>query len=138
MLKKVVLIAVTGLGLSLQAKQSLATPFFRCESGYKFELNSTHTAAHCKKYGKTTIKPIPCPQVTFLGMSIGTFPYAKPGKDICRGQAKVGGVTQTTDHPPLNCPPGYSYKQNYQGNQDKCVKGGWKYQAPTRQINSTP
>jgi hypothetical protein len=138
MLKNILLVSVTGIGLCLQATQSLATPFFRCTSGYTFKLNSTQTAAHCRKRGKISVKPIVCPQVTFMGMTIGTFPYASSGKDSCRGQAKVGGMTQTTDHPPLNCLPNYSYEKNYQGIEDKCIRGGWTYEAPTYEINSTP
>ncbi|MGB0911350.1 MAG: hypothetical protein ACPGYT_13390 [Nitrospirales bacterium] len=68
---------------------------------------------------------------------MGTFPFSKSGKDICRGTMKIAGVTQTTDHDPLNCPSGYSYKKNYQGKKDRCVKsGGWTYKAPTVQFNS--
>jgi hypothetical protein len=138
-MKKIATLTAAGLALSLQASLSFATPFFACENGYQLGLNSSNTAVHCKVYNQPKVKPISCPNVSFLGRHIGTFQYVKSGKDICRGQVTIAGVTQTTDHPPLNCPSGYTYRKNYQGNRDKCVKGGrWVYKAPTRQINSNP
>jgi hypothetical protein len=139
MLKKIAIVTVAGLAFTLQASQSLATPFFACETGYQLGLNNSSTAVHCKAYINPKVKPISCPNVNFLGKQIGTFQYFKSGKDICRGTVTIAGVTQTTDHQPLNCPSGYTYRKNYQGNQDKCVKPGrWVYKAPTRQINSLP
>jgi hypothetical protein len=139
MLKKIAIVAAAGLALSLQASQSFATPFFTCETDYELGLNNTNTAVHCKVYINPKIKRISCPSVNFLGRQIGTFQYYKSGKDSCRGQVRIAGVTQTTDHPPLSCPSGYTYHTDYEGNRDKCVKGGrWVYKAPTRQINSQP
>ena len=128
----------TALVFALCARDVLATPYFKCASGYTFHVNNAGTGAHCKKMVNDLVKPISCPNVTIpgVGSSVGTFPFVKPGKDICRGQVKVAGVTQTTDHAPLACPTGYSYKKNYQGTKDRCVKsGGWVYKAPTVQFN---
>ena len=124
-------------GQMLSGTQALALPYFKCQSGYTFDINNAGTGAHCKKKIAPKVKPISCPNVTFLGRRIGTFANAKSGKDICRGQIKIAGVTQTTDHAPLACPTGYSYKRNYSGNRDRCVKsGGWVFKAPTVQFNS--
>jgi len=135
--KASMLTASVTLAWILPAQQIQAAPYFKCQSGYSFDVNNAGTGAHCKKNLAPKVKPISCPNVNFLGKRIGTFPKAKSGKDICRGQVTVAGVTQTTDHQPLACPTGYSYKKNHQGNKDRCVKpGGWVFKAPTVQFNS--
>ena len=136
-IKVIVIGALLASGHMLSGTAALAAPYFKCQSGYTFDMNNAGTGAHCKKQIAPKVKPLSCPSVTFMGARIGTFPYTKAGRDVCRGQTKIAGVTQTTDHAPLRCPTGYSYKQNYSGNRDKCVKpGGWVYKAPTVQFNS--
>lgn len=114
-----------------------ALPYFKCTSGYTFDMNNAGTGSHCKKQIAPKVKPISCPHVKILGTSVGTFQVSKYGKDKCKGTLKVGGVTNSTEISPVACPSGYSYKKNYAGNKDRCVKpGGWIFKAPTVQFNS--
>lgn len=130
-------LAIAALVATFIAPSASAVTFFKCDSGYTFALNSSESGAHCKKKSSDQVKSISCPQISFMGKTIGTFPYAKSGKDICRGTVTIAGNKNTTDRAPSACPAGYVYMKNYSGRTDKCVKSGkWNYKAPTKAFNS--
>ncbi len=115
-----------------------AETYYQCKQGFEWQLNSNRTAVRCYRASTATVKGISCPNVTvpLTKRQIGTFPVAKSGRDKCKGSFTVGGVTQSTVHNPLPCPSGFSYRQNYQGNRDKCVKQGQPIVlAPNKEIN---
>lgn len=108
----------TIFALSIEAKPS----FYKCEPGHKFEIKRDKSGARCALTTRDQIKPISCPNITIAGKSFGTFPFAKSGKDKCKGNGRIAGVAG--EHNALACPRGFSYKTNYSGNKDKCVKKG--------------
>lgn len=109
----------------VQAKPS----FYKCQSGYTFKINNAKTGARCEVTRKGHVKPISCPSITVFGKSVGTFPQKKRGKDRCAGR---GVASVETSHDPLACSSGYSYKRDYRGTADKCVKANkLEIKAPT-------
>ncbi len=96
--------------------------FYKCEPAYKFKIKHNKTGVRCELTTKDQVNPISCPSITIAGKSIGTFPQSRNGKDKCKGGTGVAGIAG--EHNPLACPRGYSYKQNYSGKIDKCVKKG--------------
>ena len=119
--KLMLAMAVGGLMLvNLQAAEA-APSFYKCKTGYSFNINNAKTGARCEKTTGSQVLPISCPSVTILGKSIGTFAQTKRGKDRCAGRG-VGSVQ--TSHDPLGCSVGFTYTQNYSGHKDKCVKSG--------------
>jgi hypothetical protein len=98
-----------------------------------------HDVTQCYRTTADTVQAISCPNVTFMGQSIGTFPSARPARDKCVGTVTVAGVTNTTEHDPGNCPAGFAYRQNHQGNTDRCVQAGQtQHQAPNQQFQASP
>jgi hypothetical protein len=134
-------LAVTGAAAVLPGQSAEAAPYWRCPAGWSFRVNSNGSGAHCHRKVPDDVAPISCPNIQTPVGSIGTFQQAKAGRDVCAGETKIGGITNRTEHPAGPCVlPGSSYRQDYQGNTDRCVKtnGQLEYRSPTAQFESTP
>lgn len=114
-------IILSGLFLFNSSSAQSAPSFYKCDSGYKFKINKAKTGARCEKTSSTLVRAINCPKIRILGKKVGTFQQTKNGKDRCTGRG-VAGVE--ISHDPLSCRSGYSYKKNYRGKKDFCVKEG--------------
>lgn len=131
---------VLSSGLAVMPAQTAeASPYWRCPTGWTYRANSAGTGAQCRRRTSDDVKPIYCPNVTFLGQSIGTFPQSRTGRDKCVGGVTVAGVANKTEHDPGPCPIGYQYRENHQRTADRCVKPGeLQHRAPSAQFQSTP
>ena len=76
--------------------------FFRCESGWSFQVNS-NSAAHCARGGNTVTAPLnPCPNVGGVGLFASTDRVGN--KDMCYGTNPVTGEVSAE----RGCPIGYT------------------------------
>jgi len=116
------IIVASSLSPSFNVEAASGPSYFKCSSGYSFKINRARSGVRCEKRTGDAIKPISCPSITVLGVSAGTFPYTKSGKDKCGARGLIPGSEHF--HNPLRCPRGYVYKTNYSGKKDRCVKPG--------------
>lgn len=129
-----------GAGLAvLPAETAEAGPYWRCPAGWSFQINAAGTGAQCFRRTSNDVQPINCPNVTVFGQPVDTFVQARTGQDKCIGETRVAGVVNRTEHDPLPCPAGYSYRQDHVSTGDRCVKSGeLQHQAPSARFESTP
>ncbi len=115
-----------------------AATYYKCPPGFTWELSSNQSAVRCKRTSNAVVKNISCPNIKIPNFNrrLGTVPSTRPGRDKCIGTFTVAGVRQTTEHDPRACPSGFSYRQNYRQQRDKCVKPGTtSIVAPTLRVN---
>ena len=105
-----VAVAATALAALAGAATTSASPsrrvatetFFRCESGWSFEVHN-NTAAHCERGGTLVTAPLnPCANVGGVGLFASTDRVGT--KDMCTGTNPVTGEISVE----RGCPLGYT------------------------------